>query len=132
MATDLSSTVNVGSVSYEVELEQVQNSYKISQVQLIAPTIQLYFNPSLQVFEIYVYSNVVYKVQVNGGIKDVFVNARVAKEIQNYGFCALWGQLSKQSPFSNAVNSLISKILCALETVVKATEEAQAQAIQAS
>ncbi len=128
----MSSTVNVGNVTYDVYLEPVQNGYQINQVTINAPTIYLYFNPSAQVLEIYVYANVTYRVQVNGGLKNVIVNKQIAQDIQNWGFCTLWSQLSRQSPYSNAVNSLISKMLCALETVVKATNEAQSQTTQSS
>ncbi len=132
MSQDVNNTINVGSVSYDVELDPAQNGYRIAYVKLTAPTITLYFNPAEQVFEINVFTNVVYKVQVNGGLKDVIVNTKTAQDIENYGFCSLWSQLSKQSPLSSTVNSVISKILCALETVVKATEEAHAQNAETS
>jgi len=128
VATEVSVTVNVGEVSYDVELQPVQNGYQISRVMITAPTIYLYFDLPAQIFEIHVYSNVTYRVQVFGGIKSIVVNKQVAQDIQNFGFCTLWGLVSRQSPYSYAVNNLIAKILCALDTVVKNTAEASTEA----
>jgi hypothetical protein len=125
---DVKDVINVGQVSYDVDMEPIKGGYKITRVNLITPTIRLYFDVGQQVLSLTVISKVEYEVRITGGIKEIIVNAKIADEIKAFGLGKLWDQLSKLSPFSYAVNDLIAKLLNSWETVLKATLEVMGKA----